>query len=204
MASFVARIFLAAILAIAFPAFARAEDNSLHLHVMGRETALIKVDEYISITCTHCAEFYIATLPELERRYVDTGKVRFVAHDFPLSALSLRGAAVAQCMAADEYFPFFNTIYAALAAGVGDEAEFETKLYQYAALGGLPVDRAKACANNTKLQDSIVADRSEAVQKYNVEATPTFVVNDGAEIIQGDPGVEGWAKVFDRMLAAKK
>ena len=42
------------------------------------------VEEYVSLTCSHCAEFYITILPELEKRYVDTGKVRFILRDFPL------------------------------------------------------------------------------------------------------------------------
>jgi protein-disulfide isomerase len=204
MASSVMRIFLVAVLAIAVPSLARAEDNSLHLHVLGKATAPIKVDEYVSITCVHCAEFYIKTLPELEKRYIDTGKVRIIAHDFPLSSLSLKGAAVAECMSDDEYFPFLKTIYAALVAKDLVETDFETKLYQYASLGGLPVAKAKACANDIKLQDAIVADRAEALQKYKVDATPTFVIDDGEEVLGGDPGVEGFAKVFDRLLAAKK
>jgi protein-disulfide isomerase len=77
-------------------------------------------------------------------------------------------------------------------------------MIQYARLGGLSEDKAKACASDTKLQDAIVAERTEAGTKYNIDATPTFVVNDGAEIIKGAQSVDTFAATFDRLLAAKK
>ncbi len=172
-------------------------------HTVGDPSAPIRVDEYYALTCSHCGTFYSKTYPELEKRYIDTGKVYFVAHDFPLNALSLKAASVANCMPADAYFPYIKSILNALLAGVTDLNDFENKMYQYASLGGLPLEKAKECANDEKIQSVLVAGRTEAIKKYDVEATPTFVINDGKKIITGDPGVKAFVEVFDRLLAEK-
>ena len=48
-------------------------------------------------TCPHCAAFHSKTLPELKKRYIDTGKVRLVLRDFPLDQIALKAAVIAHC-----------------------------------------------------------------------------------------------------------
>jgi protein-disulfide isomerase len=203
--AFVPKAFLLAVFAIMIAGTAQAGDTVvLTEHAVGKASAPVKVDEYMSITCSHCADFYISTLPELEKRYVNTGKVRFVLHDFPLNGISLKAAAVAHCMPPAQYFPFIKTLYTALKEGYFGGSDSEGKLFQYAALGGLPMDKAKACANDTKLQDALIEQRTAASNKYDIKATPTFVINDGAEIISGAQSLEAFSAVLDRQLAAHK
>jgi protein-disulfide isomerase len=156
------------------------------------------------LTCSHCAVFSSTILPELEKRYVDKGKVRFILHDFPIDGISLKAAAIARCMPADQYFPFVKTLFKSLATWAASTGNPENNLIQYAKLGGLPEEKAKACLNDTALLDAIIAERTEAGEKYKVEATPTFIINDGAEVIRGAESVETFAAAFDRLLAAKK
>ena len=198
------KAFLLAVFMMAASPGALAEDVVMSEHTLGKDNAPVKVDEYSSLTCTHCAHFYLHILPELEKRYVDTGKVRFVMHDFPLNAMSLKAAAVAQCMPKDIYFPFIKTLFEALEAGKFGGSNSEAVLYQYAALGGLPADKASACANDVGLQNTLIAGRTKASEKYKIEATPTFIIDDGAEIISGALDTETFAAAFDRQLAAKK
>ncbi len=82
---------------------------SLHLlmtawypeRILGKADAPITVEEYVSMTCPHCAVFYNKTLPQLEKDYVDTGKVRFILRDFPLmDNVGLKASAIARCMPA--------------------------------------------------------------------------------------------------------
>ncbi len=192
----------AVLLAVVVVTASAAADQDKRFSV-GKDTAPIKVDEYMSLNCGHCADFYVQTMPELEKRYVETGKVRFVMHDFPLNRDSLKAAAIARCMPDDQYLPFIKTLFSAINAWAYN-GNPEAKLVQYAALGGLPADKAKTCANDKKLQDQIIAERIAAATKYRIEATPTFVVNDGAEIINGTMSLEEFSALFDRMLAEKK
>lgn len=168
---------------------------------LGDPNAPIKMDEYMSITCSHCATFYLEVLPEIEEKYIKTGKVYLVAHDFPLNGISLRAATLAHCLPKEQYFPFIKTLYKALMDGNLDS---EKKLYQYALLGGMDSQKAKACANDPERQKGLIANRSEALAKYNIDGTPTFVINDGEEIINGLHSAKDFAVIFERLLATHK
>jgi protein-disulfide isomerase len=197
-------VFLLAVFMTLASASAFADDPRMVNRVLGSPDAPIKVDEFVSLTCTHCAEFYTTILPDLEKKYIDTGKVKFILHDFPLDGNSLKAAAVARCMPSDEYYPFVKTLYKALNTWAFGTGNPEDNLIQYAKLGGLSEEKARACANDTNLQNAIIAERTTASEKYQVEATPTFIVNDGVEVIKGAQPADAFSAVFDKLLAAKK
>jgi len=181
-----------------------ADSTKIPERVLGKATAPITVEEYVSLTCSHCAEFYNNILPELEKRYVETGKVKFILRDFPLDGTALKAAALARCMPADGYYPFIKALYKNLGSWVTAGPEVDKRLIQYATFSGLDADKAKSCLLDTAMQDAIVAGRAEATEKFSVQATPTFIINGGAEKLQGAEPVEIFASVFDRLLADKK
>jgi protein-disulfide isomerase len=187
---------------LSFAPAARADDMKLPDRILGKADAPITVEEYVSLTCTHCGEFYTTILPELETKYVDTGKVRFILRDFPLDGTALKAATLARCMPEDEYYPFVKTLYKSLTSWATSPNP-EAILIQYAKLGGLSEDKAKACLADTKLQDAIIAERTHATQ-LNIQATPTFIMNNGAEKIDGAQPAMSFSAAFDRLLAAKK
>lgn len=185
------------LLFLALPAL--ADDGAFPERSIGKKDAPIKVDEFISLTCTHCAHFYNDILPDLEKKYVDTGKVRIVMHDFPLDGLGLKIAALARCMPEDEYFPFVKVLYKNQMNWVAS-SDAEKIVTQYAKLGGLAEDKAKACLLDSKMQDQVVAERTDAQQKYSIASTPTFVINNGTEKIEGAQPVEKFSAIFDKIL----
>ena len=204
MVSSIRMLFLA-FLALASSSALAAPQLPLPLpeHAIGSPDAPIRVDEYLSTTCSHCAHFYLQTLPKLDALYVKTGKVRFVLHNFPLDGFSLKTAAVAECMPKDGFFPFIKTVYSALIQGQLTSRNAEQKLFQIAALGGLAADKAKACANDTALQNAIIEARTRATEKYDIRATLTFIINEGAEVINGAQSTAAFSALFDKMLAAR-
>jgi protein-disulfide isomerase len=187
----------------AIPALAQSAGPTFPERVVGQERAPIVIDEFISLTCPHCAEFYLTTLPELEKRYVKTGKVRIIIHDYPLDGASLKAAALARCMPADTYFAFVRILYDnqrlwALSANP------DKTLIKYAQLGGLDGDRAQFCMTDPGMQAAVMAERTNAENQYGVQSTPTFVFNKGVEKMEGASDITGFATTIDRMLAHSK
>ncbi len=181
---------------------AHAADIAVPERILGDPKAPITVEEFVSLTCPHCAEFYINVLPQLQKAYVDNGKVKFILRDFPLDGSSLKASALARCMPADEFYPFIEVLYKnQMAWAIGPDSE--KILVQYAKLGGLDGDKAKACLNDPAMQDALVAGRTDAGKKYNIDATPTFIINEGAERLQGAQTAQQFGAVFDKLLAAK-
>ena len=190
------------LLTLGTPAYA---DDAMKLpdRILGRADAPVTVEEYVSLTCSHCAEFYNVTLPDLEKRYVETGKVRFILRDFPLDGTALKAAILARCMPEDEYYPFIKVLYKGQSDWILSK-EPEKIITQYAKLGGLSQEKADACLANTQLQDAVIAERTNASEKLNIESTPTFIINGGVETLKGAQPAEAFSKVFDSLLAGKK
>ena len=79
---------------------------------LGKDDAPVTIIEYASMTCPHCAHFHETVYPELKKRYIDTGKVRFIFREFPLDPLAAAGFMLARCGGKDKYFPMIETLFA--------------------------------------------------------------------------------------------
>src|SRR5262249_32542029 len=70
--------------------------------IQGQADAPVTIVEYASMTCPHCSHFHETTYPELKKKYIDTGKVRFIFREFPLDALAAAAAMLARCAGNDK------------------------------------------------------------------------------------------------------
>ncbi len=134
------------------------------------------VQEWFSLTCTHCARFANEVLPTIKAKLIDTGHVYYVFRDFPLDRVALLAAAVARALPADRYLPFIEALFAsqdrwAFAQGVDSKAV----LRQMAGLAGMPPATFDAVASDQARQKAIIAEQDAGQKKYNIQATPTFV-----------------------------
>jgi len=164
--------------------------------VLGSDKAPVTVIEYASMTCPHCAHFSETTFPELQKRYIDTGKVRYTLRAFPLDALAAAGFMLARCGGNDKYMPIVETLFAKQTDWIVKEPL--PPLKQIAKQFGITEDQFNQCLANQKLLDSIQAVRDHAVQKLGVNSTPTFFIN-GKKLV-GDVSIDQMAKEIDPYL----
>ena len=163
---------------------------------IGSDKAPVTVIEYASMTCPHCAHFSETTLPELQKRYIDTGKVRYTLRAFPLDALSAAGFMLARCGGKDKYMPIVETLFAKQPEWIVKEPL--PPLKEIAKQFGIGESEFNECLANQKLLDSIQAVRDHAAQKLGVNSTPTFFVN-GKKLV-GDVSIDQMAKEIDPYL----
>lgn len=172
----------AAMLPFVPPPWARAQDNApaaqLTPRTMGNPDAKVHVDEYFSLTCTHCAAFQRETFPEVKKNLIDTGKVFYEWHDFPLDQVALTAAIVARTLPPDRYEPFINLLLTtqdkwAFARDVNSTEE----LAKLAALAGMPRATFDKAVNDDAMKKVILASQDEAQKKHDVNSTPTFLIN---------------------------
>ena len=182
---------------------ARAEAARIHDMVLGKADAPITVIEYSSFTCSHCADFYNTTMPEIEKRYIETGKVKFIFRDYPVDGIGLKAATLARCLPEAQFFPFVKVLFKNFMSLVRSPKPEDT-LMQNASMSGLAPEKAKACLDDTKLMDAIVEQRTAAMEKYDITGTPSFLINNGEEKLVGAQPIEEFSKVFDKLLAKKK
>lgn len=184
-------------------AWAAAPTQGLPDQALGRADAPLTITGYSSLTCSHCADFMTTILPEIEKRYIDTGKVRFIYRDFAMNGIDLKGMSLAHCMPEGQFFPFIKIVYKNQATWIhGDKPD--ATLTQYAKMAGLSAEKAQSCAEDTKLMDALVAVRTEAMEKLEIKATPTFVFSDKETKLVGTRSLDEFIAAIDKALAKKK
>jgi protein-disulfide isomerase len=177
----ISRRSLLAVVAVASaaPGLAWADAASLTSErSIGKPDAKATVQEYFSLTCTHCAHFSQTTMPEVKAKLIDTGKVRYVFRDFPLDQVALTAAMVARALPPERYEPFVSALFAsqdrwAFARGVNSTDE----LWKMAALAGMGRQTFDAAINDTALKTFILKEQDEGQKKWKVDSTPTFIIN---------------------------
>ena len=170
---------------------------------IGKLDAPVTMIEFSSLTCPHCAHAHETVLPQLIKDYVQTGKLRIVFSDFPLNQEALDASKVSRCVPNDQYFGFLTILFSTIEQWAYSN-NHPAALLQDATLAGLPMDRARACLGDTALEQSIVQGVQEAVAKYHVEATPTFVLNDGKATISGARPYADFKAAIDALEPAAK
>jgi protein-disulfide isomerase len=141
----------------------------------GSDNAPVTIVEYASMTCPHCAHFHETTYPELKKKYIDTGKVRFIFREFPLDALAAAGSMLARCAGKDKYFPMIETLFSQQKEWVVQKPL--QPMLALAKQAGFTQESFDQCLANQQVLDGIEASRTRAAQKFNVNSTPTFFIN---------------------------
>ena len=142
---------------------------------LGDEKAPVTIIEYASMTCPHCANFHETTYPELKKKYIDTGKVRFIFREFPLDQLAAAAFMLARCGGKERYFPMVETLFQQQRTWA-----VQRPLQPLMAIGkqaGLSESGFNECLKNQQVLDGIEDVRKRAAEKLNVQSTPTFFVN---------------------------
>ena len=151
--------------------------------VLGEANAPVTIVEYASSTCPHCAHFAETTFPELKKKYIDTGKVKYIFREFPLGtgddlALAVAAFALARCageLDSGKYYAMIDTIFAQQSRWAVEHPI--PPLLAIAKQAGFTEKSFEACIDNTKLQKDILASRDRGYEKFGVNSTPTFFIN---------------------------
>ncbi|CAH0232938.1 thioredoxin domain-containing protein [Roseomonas sp. CECT 9278] len=160
------------------PIPAPAADPRLSERSIGRADAPMVVQEFFSLTCSHCGAFHRDTYPRVKAELIDTGRIRLVWRDFPLDQVALGAAVVARSFPAERYEAFLTALFAtqdrwAYARGVDHKAE----IAKIAAVAGMSGAAFEAAWTDVDLARAILVQRQQGEQEYRVQATPTFVFN---------------------------
>lgn len=186
---------------------------------MGNPDAPVKIVEYLSLTCSHCAHFAHEGAPELIRDYVRSGRVSLEYRNFVLNAYDLAAAFLSRCAAPQDYFPLNHAILAGQAQWLGrvqnlpaqqrqELASLQpiegmrrivawTGLDAIAARHGITPAEARACLSDQAALDRIVAMRA-AGDEAGVAGTPSFSINGR---LAAD--VHDWASLEPLLRAAR-
>lgn len=186
---------------------------------MGNPDAKVKLVEFASFTCSHCRDFHNAGSEPLKTGFVKTGQVSYEYRPFMLNVYDFTAATLAMCEGPDRFFFWANQLYTAHEAWIEPftkltDADIEPlkalapnqqvkglatagKLDQFAKTRGLPGAKFDACFGDQKTFEALQARQNAAVSQFNIQGTPTFVLN-GAKL----DGVTTWEQLEPKIKAA--
>lgn len=165
---------------------------------MGNPDAPIKLIEYGSRTCGHCAAFATSGMEPL-KAYISAGKVSFEFRDFLLNPIDLGAALLGQCAGPAPFFAIMDQMYEQQATLLSNSPkEGDPFLKQVEAMSpaqrtialaekfgylafvqqrGVPEAQARQCLADQGAIDALVKGNEAAQKEYNIPGTPTFILN---------------------------
>jgi protein-disulfide isomerase len=147
--------------------------------VMGRDDAPVTVVEFGDYQCPFCRKYHSAAFADLKKNYIDTGKIRYVVRDFPLSfhANASNAALAARCAGEQGQTPFLVIRDLMLDTSADLAPESITK---YAGQAHLEMGRFHACMDAKKYSPDVQKDVA-AANLIGVNATPSFIIGKTAK-----------------------
>lgn len=144
-------------------------------HVLGDPKAPVTLIEYASFTCPHCAHFHTQILPELKKKWIDTGKVKLIYRDFPLDQVAAKAAQIAECTTNDRYFGVIDIIFRGQATWA-TAADPIAELAKPLRIAGLGDNEIKACLANEAKSSAVIADYRGG-ETLGVNSTPALFLD---------------------------
>ena len=193
--------------------------------LMGNPNAPVKVVEFSSMTCPHCAHFSENGQPPLVNNYVKTGQVSFEFRNFVRDPFDITMALIARCAGATPQFftttdalfknqtAAFERIQAAPQAELQQLANLPPAqqfqryaqyagLQEFAAQRGLPSAKTSQCLANQQETEKLVQMNSDAVSNYQLSGTPTFLINNKVVDMPGVAENDVWKTLEQRIRDA--
>jgi len=139
---------------------------------LGQGNAPLVMLEYTDYQCPFCSRFSTTTFPELKKQYIDTGKVRFISRDYPLSfhQHAMKAAQAAHC--AGDQGKFWQLKDALMANSARLTPELITSLVRDT---GIDMGKFQACMDEEKHLPEI-KEEIAAANAVGINGTPSFVV----------------------------
>ena len=142
---------------------------------------MINVKVFSSLTCPHCADFHSIIYEKLEKDYINIGKVKFEHVSFPLDLAALNAEKILKCNKNPKInLTFLTEIYKKQnewAAG-SDIEIVNNSIKNIGKKFSLTESAMNKCLNDKNLEEKILNERIDAQKKYNINSTPTILINE--------------------------
>ena len=145
--------------------------------ISGNVDAKITIIAYESLTCSHCANFHKDVYPQLKKDYIDTGLAKIEFRHFPLDIAAFNASKISQCKQ-NQSLEILESLYSNQQAWFKGSTidELNINLKKFLKKEGFNLDFEK-CINDKEIEDFVLNDRIEGTKKFNINATPTIIIN---------------------------
>ena len=146
---------------------------------LGSPDASVKITEYASFTCSHCANFHETVFKSLKTDYIDTGKVEFTYREVYFDRYGLWAAMVARCGGDMRYFGISDILFETQSEWPAsqDPAVVVENLKKIGRTAGMDDATLDACMKDGAMAEALFKRSEENMKADEVEGTPTLFIN---------------------------
>jgi protein-disulfide isomerase len=144
---------------------------------LGKPNAPVRVVEYLSLSCPHCAHFHAEVFPAFKAKYIDTGRVYFTVRELLTAPVEVAAAGflMARCGDGSKYFPIVDQVFKSQSRW--QQGQIKPIFLEIAKANGLTEAQFQACITDEKAGEALDGRVKYAVETDHVDSTPTFFVN---------------------------
>lgn len=155
-------------------------------HFRGDPNAPVTIIEFGDFQCPFCGRFFAQTEPQIDKQYIQSGKVRFAYFNFAFLGQESTWAAEAAECAADQnkYWEYHNKLYSSQ-SGENQGAFNKDNLKKFSEDLGLDTSAFNECLDSGKYTQ-LIQDESSTASSIGVRSTPTFLIN-GQAVVGAQP-----------------
>jgi len=144
----------------------------------GNVDAKVSIIVYESLTCGHCAEFHKEVYPKLKKDFIDNGLAKIQFRSFPLDLAAFNASKIAHCKN-DGKSDLLHFLYENQKKWVqGETIEDINKHLKNLVLKNESELDFESCLIDKNIEDHVLNDRISGVKKFNIDSTPTLIIND--------------------------
>jgi protein-disulfide isomerase len=165
-------------------------------HSRGTDQAPVTLIEFSDFRCSFCRKFWQDTLPAIEKKYIKTGKVRFIyRHLAVLGPPSVVSAQAAECAGEQgKFWPYHDTLF----SNAGSPMAFsDGRLKGYAKELKLSSSEFNRCLDSGKYRNKVEGETGVA-SYLGIRGTPAFLIN--GQLLVGAQPFEAFESVIEREL----
>lgn len=137
---------------------------------------------FSSLACPHCAHFHQDVLPEIEKKYIKTNKVKIVMVDMLMNNASLLGAMLLRCAPKEKQHEIEKELYQKQKQWAFDEKKAKVFLADIAQKHGISAGEFETCIQNKDLQKTIITDQKRLSATYGITHMPTLVFRKNEQV----------------------
>ncbi len=177
--------------------------------VKGEKDAKLALIEFSDYQCPFCARHIRETVKQVEKEYINTGKIKHIFMDFPLDfhKQAFKAAEAADCAGEQgKFWQMHDRLFE------NQKALSPEDLLKHAEAIGIDMAQFKQCLDSGKYADEIKKDIAEA-QKAGVTGTPTSLLGwfepDGKKIkavkmLKGAQPYAAFKEAIEGLLRSQK
>lgn len=170
--------------------------------VLGDKDAKVTIVEFSDYQCPYCKSFFDGALVDIKKKYIDTGKVKLVYRDFPLSfhPNAYPAALLAECARDQSNDEVYFKIHDKIFTEMGGDFQIDT-IKDYAVTLGVKKPALEECIKSDKFKEEIDKDQADG-QSVGIDGTPGFIINN--KVVSGARPFSYFETIIEEELKAAK